>query len=142
MAEALLAEFGCDFTVACPSLPGNGRTVYGGHLFVGDQLLSDSSMRQHPLTPMTDSNLVRVLQAQVQGRVGLVRDDVVRAGAAEICRRFAELRKDGVRFAVCDTTATDQLEALAEACRPLLLALKSGNFGGVDFFVKALALTQ
>ncbi len=121
VAEALLAELGSDFTVACPSLPVNHRTVYRGHLFVGDQLLSESGMRQHPLTPMTDANLVRVLQAQVQGRVGLVRDDAVRAGAAEIRRQFALLRQDGVRFAVCDTTATEQLEALAEACAELPL---------------------
>ena len=121
VAEALLAELGSDFTVACPSLPVNGRTVYRGHLFVGDQLLSESGMRRHPLTPMTDANLVRVLQAQVQGRVGLVRDDVVRAGASEICRQFAALRQDGVRFAVCDTTATEQLDALAEACAELPL---------------------
>ncbi|MEO8857950.1 MAG: 3-oxo-tetronate kinase [Burkholderiaceae bacterium] len=121
VAEALLAELGSDFTIACPALPVNGRTVYRGHLFVGDQLLSESSMRQHPLTPMTDANLVRVLQAQVQGRVGLVRDDVVRAGAGSIRNRFAELRNEGVRFAVCDTTATEQLDALAEACAELPL---------------------
>jgi uncharacterized protein YgbK (DUF1537 family) len=121
VAEALLAELGSDFTVACPSLPVNGRSVYRGHLFVGDQLLSESGMRQHPLTPMTDANLVRVLQAQVQGRVGLVREEVVRAGADDIRRQFAALRQDGVRFAVCDTTATDQLDALAEACAELPL---------------------
>ncbi|MEO6624133.1 MAG: 3-oxo-tetronate kinase [Burkholderiaceae bacterium] len=121
VTEALLADMGADFTIACPSLPMNGRTVYRGHLFVGDQLLSESGMRQHPLTPMTDANLVRVLQAQVQGRVGLVDNDVVNAGAQAITQCYADLRGAGVRFAVCDTTATEQFEALAEACADMPL---------------------
>ena len=121
VAEALLADMNADFTIACPSLPMNGRTVYRGHLFVGDQLLSESGMRQHPLTPMTDANLVRVLQAQVRGRVGLVDNDVVNAGALAITACFADLRRNGVRFAVCDTTSTKQLDDLAEACAELPL---------------------
>ena len=121
VADALLVELNSDFTIACPSLPINGRTVYRGHLFVGDQLLSESGMRQHPLTPMTDANLVRVLQAQVLGRVGLVDFDVVNAGAKAITQCFAELRGLGVRFAVCDTTATEHLEALAESCAEMPL---------------------
>jgi hypothetical protein len=61
---------GAPLAIACPAFPENGRTVFRGHLFVGDQLLSDSGMRDHPLTPMTDSNLVRVLQAQSTGPRG------------------------------------------------------------------------
>lgn len=121
VAEALLAELKADFTIACPSLPVNGRTVYRGHLFVGDQLLSESGMRQHPLTPMTDANLVRVLQAQVQGRVGLVGFDIVHAGANAVTQSFTALRAAGVRFAVCDTTAAEHLDALAEACAEMPL---------------------
>jgi uncharacterized protein YgbK (DUF1537 family) len=68
VAEALLQALGAPVAIACPAFPENGRTVFRGHLFVGDQLLSDSGMRDHPLTPMTDSNLVRVLQAQSTGR--------------------------------------------------------------------------
>ena len=63
--EALMDELDCRFTIATPAFPDNGRTVFKGHLFVGDVLLSDSGMRHHPLTPMTDANLVRVLQAQL-----------------------------------------------------------------------------
>src|SRR5512146_2677656 len=72
VAEALMAALGSDFAIACPAFPANGRTIYKGHLFVGDVLLSESGMRNHPLTPMTDANLVRVLQQQVEGRVGRV----------------------------------------------------------------------
>lgn len=61
---------GCDFTIATPAFPDNGRTVFRATLFVGDVLLSDSGMKDHPLTPMRDANLVRVLQAQCRRRVG------------------------------------------------------------------------
>ncbi|RYZ08754.1 MAG: four-carbon acid sugar kinase family protein, partial [Comamonadaceae bacterium] len=100
------------------------RTVYQGHLFVGDVLLSDSGMRNHPLTPMTDANLVRVLQAQVGARVGLVPHAVVRRGAAAIRERIALLRAEGWRFGIVDAVAdADLLElgtAIADA--PLVVA--------------------
>lgn len=121
VAEALLAEMGADFTIACPALPENGRTVYRGHLFVGDQLLSESGMRHHPLTPMADSNLVRVLQAQVQSTVGLVDESVVQAGSTAIAARCAVLRAEGVHFAIVDATHNMHLAALAEACADLPL---------------------
>src|SRR5262249_55148230 len=67
VADALMAALGASFTIACPAFPENGRSVYQGHLFVGRQLLSESGMRHHPLTPMTDSDLVRVLGRQTKG---------------------------------------------------------------------------
>src|SRR6185295_13592032 len=79
VADALLADLGETFTIACPAFPENKRTIYLGHLFVGDLLLSDSSMRSHPLTPMTDANLVRVLGRQTKGKVGLVPYATVRS---------------------------------------------------------------
>lgn len=68
VTEALMDALGCDFTIATPAFPDNGRTVFKGHLFVGDVLLSDSGMKDHPLTPMRDANLVRVLQAIGEGK--------------------------------------------------------------------------
>jgi uncharacterized protein YgbK (DUF1537 family) len=121
VAEALLAALGSDFAIACPAFPENGRTVFRGHLFVGDELLSDSGMRQHPLTPMLDANLVRVLQAQSQGRVGLVRYDQIAAGAAAVQARLAELRSQGVRLAVADAVNNNDLRTLAQACADLPL---------------------
>ncbi|MFO0994520.1 MAG: four-carbon acid sugar kinase family protein, partial [Hyphomicrobiales bacterium] len=82
VADALLAELGDDFSIVCPAYPENGRSIYLGHLFVGQQLLSDSPMRNHPLTPMTDSNLVRVMGRQTPAKVGLVALPTIRAGAA------------------------------------------------------------
>ncbi|BAL26960.1 3-oxo-tetronate kinase [Azoarcus sp. KH32C] len=121
VAEALMAALGTDFTIACPAFPANGRTIYQGHLFVGEQLLSDSGMRRHPLTPMTDANLVRVLQQQVKGRVGLAAQATVSRGAEAIVARFDELRRSGHAFAVVDALADQDLLAIGAACTDLPL---------------------
>ena len=118
VTDALMQALGTDFTIACPAFPENGRTVFRGHLFVGDQLLSDSGMKHHPLTPMTDANLVRVLQAQTAQKVDLMRVDALRSDAAT---RIAQLRADGVRIAVADAIDNSDLLALGEVCAELLL---------------------
>lgn len=138
VADALLDELGAAFTIACPALPANGRTVYLGHLFVGGTLLSESGMRHHPLTPMTDANLVRVLQAQTPRKVGLVDHTTVRRGAQAIQDRFTELRQAGCVHAVVDAIADEDLQAIGKACARLpLVTGGSGiaqglpaNFGG------------
>jgi len=121
VTDALLDELGSDFTIACPAFPENGRTVFRGHLFVGDQLLSDSGMRQHPLTPMTDANLVRVLQAQTRRAVGLLRYDHLSAGARAASEHMAALRTQGVRIAIADAVSNADLLTLAEVCADLPL---------------------
>ncbi|VVN27905.1 3-oxo-tetronate kinase [Pseudomonas fluorescens] len=127
VSEALLEALDSDFTLACPAFPENGRTVFRGHLFVQDQLLSESGMQHHPLTPMTDANLVRVLQAQTRGKVGLLRHDSVSGGVESIRTRIARLRADGVRMAVADAVSDADLYALGEACADL--ALLTGGSG-------------
>jgi 3-dehydrotetronate 4-kinase len=124
VAEALMAALGCDFTIACPAFPENGRSVYRGHLFVGDALLSDTGMKDHPLTPMSDANLVRWLQAQTALKVGLLRQDVVAAGVEATAARIAALRGEGVHIAIADAIANADLRTLAAACAdmPLLVA--------------------
>ena len=109
------------FTIACPAFPENQRTVFKGHLFVGDQLLSYSGMRNHPLTPMTDANLVRVLQAQTRRKVGLVAYDVVAQGAQAIRERFVALQAQGVGIAVVDALSNDDLMRLGLALQGLPL---------------------
>jgi 3-dehydrotetronate 4-kinase len=121
VADALMQALGTDFTIACPAFPENGRTIFRGHLFVGEQLLSDSGMRDHPLTPMTDANLVRVLQAQTPHRVGLLRYDTVARGAEAVRARAAELRRDGVAMAIADAVSDADLLALGEAFADLPL---------------------
>ena len=98
VAEALLDALGSPFTIACPAFPTNRRTVYQGHLFVGDRLLSDSGMENHPVTPMTDPDLVRWLQRQCKAKVGLVDAATVEAGADAVATRFGALQQDGVRL--------------------------------------------
>ena len=127
VTEALMDALSADFTVACPAFPENGRTVFRGHLFVGDELLSDSGMRHHPLTPMLDANLVRVMQAQCRRRVGLVRQDVVAQGVQALRARFDELRGNGVSIAIVDAIANADLRTLAAAGADLqLLTAGSG----------------
>ena len=121
VADALLDALGADFTIACPAFPANGRTVYKANLFVGDVPLAESGMRDHPLTPMTDSNLVRVLQAQTPRKVGACDDRVVARGADAIAARFAALRDDGFAYAIVDAIENAHLLALGEACASLPL---------------------
>jgi uncharacterized protein YgbK (DUF1537 family) len=120
-------ELRCDFALVTPAFPENARTVFKGHLFVGDLLLSDSSMRNHPLTPMTDANLVRVLQAQLdpaRGRkVGLIDYRCVTQGAQAIGRRIAALRAEQVSMAIADALDDDDLRRLAAAAAPLSLVV-------------------
>lgn len=121
VAEALMQAIGTKFTIACPAFPVNGRTIYKGHLFVGDILLSDSGMRNHPLTPMSDASLVRVLQAQIKGKVGLVDFNVVSQGAKAIKASFEKLQAEGCNFAITDALCNDDLMAIGAACADLPL---------------------
>lgn len=115
VTEALMQAMGCDFTIATPAFPDNQRTVFKGHLFVGDQLLSDSGMKNHPLTPMTDANLVHVLQAQCQRQVGLIDYRCVAKGVHAIADRITELKSQGIGIAVVDALSNDDLLRLGPA---------------------------
>ena len=115
VAEALMDALGTDFTLFCPAFPENGRTIYLGYLFGGDVLLSESGMRDHPLTPMRDPSLVRVLQRQTRGKVGLVVQYDVARGVAAIRDAFASLRQVGFQHAIVDAIEDHDLEAIGEA---------------------------
>ncbi len=127
VTEALAGALDADFAVATPAYPRNARTVYLGHLFVGDVLLSESGMQNHPLTPMTDANLVRVLAAQTQGTVGLLSYADVEAGAQALRARCAALRGAGHRHAILDATRDPHLVTAGEAL--LDAALTTGGAG-------------
>ncbi|NHL69786.1 four-carbon acid sugar kinase family protein [Burkholderia ambifaria] len=121
VADALLDAAGGDFAIACPAFPENGRTIFRGHLFVGDVPLNESGMEHHPLTPMKDANLVRVLQRQTKSKVGLIRYDTIAQGAAAVRARIDALRADGMRFAIADALSDHDLHVLGEACANLPL---------------------
>lgn len=121
VTEALIDALGEDLTIVCPAFPTNGRTVYRGHLFVGDQLLSESPMKDHPLTPMTDSSLVRLMQAQTRLPVGLVTRDTVAKGPAAVRDAFARARAGGQGVVVVDAITDDDLRVIGEAIADLRL---------------------
>ena len=137
VTEALMDALGTDFSIATPAFPDNGRTVFKGYLFAGHVLLNESGMQNHPLTPMQDANLVRVMQAQTKRPVGLIDYKTVAQGEAVIRARIAELRSQGVGVAVVDATSNADLLLLGPALKDLPLVTAGsgvaiglpGNFG-------------
>ena len=127
VAQALLDQLGAPITIACPAFPTNKRTLYMGHLFVGDRLLNESGMQNHPLTPMADADLVRWLQRQMPGTVGLLEQPLVARGAAAVRERLAQLAAGGVRVAIADAISDADLRTLGEGCADL--ALITGGSG-------------
>tara|TARA_R110002124_G_scaffold63350_31_gene173330 strand:- start:2825 stop:4105 length:1281 start_codon:yes stop_codon:yes gene_type:complete len=115
VAEALMDFLDVPIAVACPAFPAAGRSIYQGHLFVGSSLLSDSPMRDHPLTPMRDANLVRVLQAQSTSRVGLIPLDIISAGPDAIKAVMTRAQQAGFRLMIADAVRDADLRILGEA---------------------------
>ena len=124
VTEALMHALQTDFTIATPAFPDNGRTVFKGYLFVGDVLLNESGMQHHPLTPMTDANLVRVMQAQCKSKVGLLSHKTIAQGATAISQEITNLKLQGVRIAIVDAVSNDDLMRLGPALKgmPLVTA--------------------
>ncbi|NYE35369.1 uncharacterized protein YgbK (DUF1537 family) [Nocardioides cavernae] len=130
VADAMLRSLQETSTVMCPASPEHGRTMYRGHLFVHDQLLSESSMRHHPLTPMTDSDIVAVLGRQTQGAVGLLALPAVRDGVDATRRALEELATVGVRHVVTDAIDDSDLRVIAEATAGLRLLTGGAGLAG------------
>lgn len=121
VAEALQDLTGTPVTIACPSFPAAGRTVYKGHLFVGDRLLSESPLKDHPLTPMRDPDLVRVLQRQCGRPVGLVQADIISRGPEALKAAFAEQYAAGKRILIVDALTDADLRVIGKACAGMRL---------------------
>ena len=121
VTDALMASLGENFTIVCPAFPANGRTIYKGHLFVGNDLLSDSGMRNHPLTPMTDANLVRILGRQTPQRVGLIEHASVISGEKAVRTAYDDLQQAGVRYAIVDAIDDPDLMTIGAASTNLKL---------------------
>ena len=121
VAEALVQALDAPIAVVCPAFPTTGRTIYQGHLFVRDRLLSQSGMEHHPLTPMSDPDIRRWLRRQTAGEVGLVPYDVVRQGALAIAAALAREAGTGRRLAVVDALTDGDLRAIGTAVADHLL---------------------
>ena len=125
--DALLAALGEKTTIISPALPVNGRTVYQGYLFVEQQLLSESGMRNHPVTPMTDANLQRLIAAQAQGKTGLINYSLLEQGADAVRYQLNELAESGINYVVLDALNEQHLLTQGEAVQGLKLV--SGGSG-------------
>lgn len=123
VADALKRRLRAPATIVCPAFPENGRTVYQGYLFVGHQLLHESPMKDHPLTPMRDSSLARLLGAQSRERVEQIHLNTVNAGADSVEAALAAAESSGVGYLVADAVSESDLITLADAnkLRPLLV---------------------
>lgn len=121
VAEALMADLGADQTIYCPAFPENGRSIFMGNLFVGQQPLSESPMKDHPLTPMRDSNLMRLLAPQVTKPVGLIDRLTVAQSAAALRSSLDVHRSAGTAHIIVDAVANADLETIATACRDMPL---------------------
>ena len=119
VSEALMNELKVDQTIYCPAFPENGRSIYMGNLFVGQKLLSESSMKDHPLTPMNDSNLMRLLSAQVSRRVGLADRKVVNSGVTSLKEKLISLKENDVPHVIVDAVADTDLDTIANACQDM-----------------------
>lgn len=121
VADALLEKLGATFTIACPAFPANGRTIEHGLLYVNGVPLAESSMKDHPLTPMRDSDLVAVLGRQTKRTVGLVDAADAAKGADAIRAAYAREEAAGRSYAVVDAVKDEDLRAIGEASADLPL---------------------
>ena len=119
VTDAIMEELGADFTIACPSFPDAGRTVYYGHMFVNGKPLNESGMEDHPLTPMTDHNLVRWLNYQTKKEVGLIDFETISQGSDKIKQKIISLKKDDIKYAIVDTTNNKEFDAICEGIKDL-----------------------
>ncbi|WP_422077904.1 3-oxo-tetronate kinase [Vannielia sp.] len=115
VADALLDHLGAPFAILCPAFPANGRTVYKGTLFVGDVPLAESSMKDHPLTPMRDSSLIRLMDRQSRHKTGLIPHEHLRRGPEAIAEHTATLRAEGARYGVVDALTDEDLRTIGTA---------------------------
>ncbi|MFK0005372.1 3-oxo-tetronate kinase [Paenarthrobacter sp. NPDC090522] len=135
--DALADLTGSSITVAVPSSPTHGRTQYNGHLFVHQQLLSDSPMRHHPLTPMTDARIPELLRAQTARKVSLIPLADVQAGSSAVADRLSELRSSGTSYVVVDAITSADLVTIGRAV--LEHPFVSGAAGLAEGLATALA---
>lgn len=141
VADALLAALEAPLAIVCPAFPTNGRTIYRGHLFVGDKLLHESGMENHPLNPMKDANLARWLSYQSEHRIGLISLDIVRRGVEAVQLALAECARRRERLVICDATSDEDLLTLGHAAKGMALVTGGSGIalGLPDNFPEAMA---
>ncbi len=132
VADALLDALGDNLTVVCPALPINGRTIYNGYLFVNGVLLEETGMRNHPITPMTDSSLIRLMEAQSSGQCGVVPAEIIDKGSQAVKDTLEAARTEGKRYMVLDSITDTHLDIVGQAvCDMPLVTGGSGLGAGI-----------
>jgi len=127
--DALMARAGARFALVTPAFPGTGRTVFQGHLFVGAVPLNESPLKDHPLNPMHDANLVRVLQRQTASRIALLPLATVARGAAALAEAAGALERDGMRAAIVDAVFDADLETIGMVALPHPVSVGASGLG-------------
>ena len=127
--DALRAESGDAIVLVTPAFPATARTVYQGNLFVGAVPLNESPLKDHPLNPMHDSNLVRVLARQSRTKIGLVDLASVARGADAVRDRLAELVKQGIGAAIIDAVFDRDLETIGSVAIGHKLSVGASGIG-------------
>ena len=127
--DALRADGGEGVVLVTPAFPETGRTVYQGNLFVGAVPLNESPLKDHPLNPMRDSNLVRVLARQSKSSIGLVDLATVTRGAEAVRARLAELSAKGIGAAIIDAVFDRDLETIGQIAAEHLLSVGASGIG-------------
>ncbi len=115
VAAAIMQRLDAEKTIVCPAFPAAGRTVYLGHLFVNGKLLNESGMQNHPLNPMTDSDIVRFLGRQTALSVGRVETPHIAAGSDSTANAIDRAVSEGDQLLVTDTCCDTDLATIAEA---------------------------
>ncbi|MDR3375908.1 MAG: four-carbon acid sugar kinase family protein [Ancalomicrobiaceae bacterium] len=129
VTDALAALTGESVALVNPSFPENRRTVYQGHLFVGDRPLDESPLRDHPLNPMHDADLVRVLGRQSRRPVGLIDLQTVLAGREAIEARRNALASEGIGAAIVDAITESELNVIGEIAARMALSVGASGIG-------------
>jgi uncharacterized protein YgbK (DUF1537 family) len=127
--DALRADSSDKIVLVTPAFPETGRTVYQGNLFVGSVPLNESPLKDHPLNPMHDSNLVRVLARQSQTKIGLVDLDTVTKGTDAVRKRLADLAGQGVGAAIIDAVFDRDLETIGAVAREHKVSVGASGIG-------------
>jgi uncharacterized protein YgbK (DUF1537 family) len=117
VVDALAAALDAHKVIVCPAFPGAGRSIYQGYLFIKDALLNESGMQNHPLTPMKDANLRRLMAAQTVHTVGHVPAEVVFAGAAAISAKLEAEHNAGHRMIIVDALRDVDLMQIGAAAK-------------------------
>ena len=119
VTDAIMEELNVDFTIACPSFPDAGRTVFCGHMFVNGKPLNESGMEKHPLTPMIDNNLIRWLNFQTKHNVGLIDYETINCGVKSVTNKVNILKNEGYKYAIVDTINNDNFDVICNGVKDL-----------------------